>query len=331
MNQTNPIVCTIDLTRPGRNLGYLQVPHSVHRSAYGVIPVPVGSIVGAADGPNVFLMAGNHGDEYEGQVILSELLRTLDPGQVNGRITILPMANFPAAEAGLRTSPIDQVNMNRIFPGAPRGTPTLMIANYIEEVLMEGVDLFLDLHSGGSSFLCVPHGMTLRYDGDPHADMRRKVVDEIGVSCLLYGPPDPDEWYSTSAAHRKGAAGFTLELGGAGTVDPAIRRGAQAGLLRALAAVGAYTGPTTDDRLFEKTLEAEKEAMVFADEPGLYEPMVQAGTAVKAGQVAARVHFPETPGKPPLEVRFDEGGFVLARRQPARVIRGDSLFHMAVI
>ena len=32
------------------------------------------------------------------------------------------MANFPAAEAGLRTSPLDDGNLNRTFPGDPAGT-----------------------------------------------------------------------------------------------------------------------------------------------------------------------------------------------------------------
>lgn len=41
------------------------------------------------------------------------------------------MANYPAAQAGLRTSPLDGGNLNRSFPGDPRGTPTQVIADYI--------------------------------------------------------------------------------------------------------------------------------------------------------------------------------------------------------
>ena len=78
----SPVQCTVDLTIPGRNLGFLRVPHSVHRSAYGHIPVPIVSFVGPKPGPTVLLMSGNHGDEYEGQVILSDLIRTLDPTDV---------------------------------------------------------------------------------------------------------------------------------------------------------------------------------------------------------------------------------------------------------
>ena len=66
--------------------------------------------------PTVLLTAGVHGDEYEGQVTLTKLVKEITPDQVNGQIIIVPMTNFPAANAGLRTSPIDDLNLNREFP-----------------------------------------------------------------------------------------------------------------------------------------------------------------------------------------------------------------------
>ncbi len=77
-------------------------------------------------------MAGNHGDEYEGQVALGKLIRSLEAEEVCGRIIILPSADFPAAMAGMRTSPLDGGNLNRSFPGDPYGGPTAQIADYIE-------------------------------------------------------------------------------------------------------------------------------------------------------------------------------------------------------
>ena len=81
-------------------------PYSVHRSAYGWIPIPV-ACSQERRRPAVLLMAGNHGDEYEGQVALGKLIRSLEAEEVCGRIIILPSANFPAAMAGTRTSPLE--------------------------------------------------------------------------------------------------------------------------------------------------------------------------------------------------------------------------------
>ena len=102
MNKTNEsrITSEVDFTREGKHHGFLRLPHSVHRSAYGWIPIPVTSVKNG-EGPRMLLMAGNHGDEYEGQVALAKLTRGLDPGAVRGQVIILPMANFPAAKAGL--------------------------------------------------------------------------------------------------------------------------------------------------------------------------------------------------------------------------------------
>src|SRR5215470_8203715 len=100
----------IDLDASGKQTGFLRLPYSVHRSAYGWIPIPIAQISnsgGNGNGPKILLMAGNHGDELEGQVALGRLIRELDPGEVHGRLTILPSANFPAAMAGSRTSPLD--------------------------------------------------------------------------------------------------------------------------------------------------------------------------------------------------------------------------------
>jgi hypothetical protein len=50
------IVSEIDLEADGRHVGYLRLPHSVHRSAYGFIPIPIASVRNG-EGPVVLLMA----------------------------------------------------------------------------------------------------------------------------------------------------------------------------------------------------------------------------------------------------------------------------------
>ena len=84
----------------------------------------------------------------------------MKPEEIQGRVIIVPMANFPAAKAGLRTSPIDEQNLNRIYPGDPDGSPSFMIAHYIESQLFSIADYSLDLHTGGSSLHYVPSVVT---------------------------------------------------------------------------------------------------------------------------------------------------------------------------
>ncbi len=54
-----------------------------------------------------------------------------------------------------------------------------------------------------------------------------------------------------------------------------------------------------------------------------------ADTTVAVGTPAARIHIPETPWLPPIEIAFKAAGIVMCKRVPARTKRGDCLFHLA--
>jgi predicted deacylase len=327
----SPIASEVDVSADGKQLGYLRLPHSVHRSAYGWLPIPIASIRNG-EGPRVVLMAGNHGDEYEGQVILSKLIRELDPGDLRGGLVILPMANYPAAEAGLRTSPIDDGNLNRSFPGEPHGTPTRAIAHYIESVLLGDADYLIDLHSGGSSLDYLPAMLTSWEEGDPDNARRKALLEAFGLPHALLLDRDVEATYSSSAAARFFNDTATTEIGGAGRVTPAYLALAERGLLRALAATGVYRGAVEAERepLPTRYLEVRPEHYVHAPEGGIFEPLAELGDQVEAGQAAALIHHPQTPGRAPTPVGFGAEGLVLCKRVPALTMRGDCLFHLAV-
>ena len=131
---------------------------------------------------------------------------------------ILPMANYPAAHAGRRTSPVDGGNLNRSFPGDPHGTMTQMIAHLIEEVLLDGVKLLIDLHSGGSSLLYLPSTQVkLRPDGTLHP-REREIVAAYGAPYNHVEMPIPKETdNNSSGAAQRNSALFM-------SADPSCRR-----------------------------------------------------------------------------------------------------------
>ena len=158
MTRKSRITSEISFERDGKQQSFLRLPHSIHRSAYGWIAIPI-IVIKNGTGPTVLLTAGNHGDEYEGQLALMKLCRELEPQDVRGRIIMLPATNYPAVIAGLRTSPIDDLNLNRVFPGDADGRPTEAIAHYIESELLSIADFAIDLHSGGSSLMYLPSSL----------------------------------------------------------------------------------------------------------------------------------------------------------------------------
>ena len=77
------IIPEVDFDKDGVQNGYLRLFHSTHASAYGFIPIPIVVIRNGEARPR-FFMSGNHGDEYEGQVALCNLAKSLDPADITG-------------------------------------------------------------------------------------------------------------------------------------------------------------------------------------------------------------------------------------------------------
>ncbi len=320
----------IDYEADGKQVGRLALPWSVTRSAYGVIPIPV-AVIKNGSGPTVLLMAGNHGDEWEGQIALGKLIRSLEPEQVSGRIIILPSANLPAARAGKRVSPLDDANLNRVFPADPTHGPTHQIAHYIEHHLMAMADVFVDLHSGGGSLDYVPFVATAM-TGDPAKDRR-------GYELMrAFGGPYGQVWDAGSglgstagaAALRHGCIEIGGEFGGRAVVDPnhlaLVERGVRNLLAQMAMLPGVAVEPSGPMRLMSSGAD---DHYIFAPDYGVFVPAAGLGDTVAAGDLAGEVHAIEHPERAPIPVRFRGAGLVICVRAIGRVEPGDCLGHLA--
>ena len=115
-----------------------------------IIRLPVMIVRGNSNGPTMTVLGGVHGDEYEGPFAIRELFKKLDPASLNGTFIGLPQSNPPATEAGTRISPIDNLNLARLFPGNKAGTITEKLAYFISTQLIDNSDFLIDLHSSGT-------------------------------------------------------------------------------------------------------------------------------------------------------------------------------------
>lgn len=322
------ITSEVDFNLAGKHSGYLRLSHSVSRSAYGWIPVPVVSIK-QGQGPKVVVMAGNHGDEYEGQIIISQLIAAFQASDVQGQLIMLPMANFPAAQAGQRTSPLDQLNMNRIFPGNSLGSTTEVMANYIETVLLAEADYFIDIHSGGGSLEYLPLAMANIEGSTAHQQKLKGMLESLSLPYTLLFDEDDQGWFATSAAYRQGACAVTVELGGAGRVTRSYREKFEQALKRFLVEIGllnkAFDSPSAAATQYVESLAGH---LVYAYSDGLFEAQVTLGETVEKGQLLARIYQPATPQAEVTSVYANTAGVVVCQRAMAQTQRGDCLFEL---
>ena len=322
--------CEIDLDADGKQHGYIRISFSSHRSAYGWLPVPVMSIRNGP-GPTALLVGGNHGDEYEGISIISELYQRLEPGDLTGGILFLPCANAPAVYAGRRTSPLDysgEGNLNRLFPGDPYGSPTSMIAWIIVNELVPRADAVFDLHSAGSSIDHWPSSK-IRLLGDVDKDAMQMDFLRLFAAPLGIVGDRVHETTLSGEVSPKGVPYLSTELGGGGKIRPWIRDLGYFGMLRCLKRLGALRQEfVTVEVQRETRLVAmqQEENYVFARSAGMFEPRVKLGDDVEDGQFAGYVRSLHEPWKTPEALHFRRGGVVFCKRTPALCEIGDTLF-----
>ncbi|WP_439578774.1 succinylglutamate desuccinylase/aspartoacylase family protein [Elioraea sp.] len=330
MSAKSRIRCDLDLDdrTPGRRLGRLSIPHSRHESGYGVIPVPI-AVLNGGEGPSVLLTAGNHGDEYEGQAVLRDLIRELDPTRLKGRLIVLPALNLPAVLAGRRDSPLDGGNLNRLFPGDPNGGPTSMIAHFVDTELLPRVSWALDFHSGGSSMEYLPCAM-VRAANDPALAVTLKAAMlAMRLPLGLTVQATQDTRTLPAAGLARGVAHVACEIGGGGSLTPssaAAAEGALYGLLCHAGVLELDTPSAPPPRLMNV---AGADHFLFATARGLFVPEVALGQTVTAGQRAGRILSIEEPERPPIALHFARAGLVVCRRVPAQVAPGDCVAHVA--
>lgn len=327
-----PITTRIDFEKDGKQVGHLRLPHSSNISAYGWIGIPI-AVIKNGTGPTVMVSAGIHGDEYEGQIVLGELIRGLDAGRIQGRLIVLPSVNTPAAVSGDRCSPIDGLNLNRCFPGDPDGSPTEQLAHYVEAVLLPMVDNALDFHCGGKTLDYLPSALMRPVGGEAMVAKKRAALEAFGARIGYIVSGIHGQGTYVAALDRAGIVGLGTELGGAGTVRPETMRATRIGLWNMLEHYGIieHRGPDADRGVKPRiTRVPGPECYLYAPCAGLLEPLFSLGDEVEAGQLAARIHDQKNPERAPAEVHWETGGLVICSRPILKVDLGDCLGHLAI-
>src|SRR6476469_4095926 len=113
---------------------------AIHEASSGArVALPeVVEVFGDRPGPTVALLGGVHGDELEGVLAARRVARRLDPGTLRGCVRIAAPAHPSAWAAVSRTSPVDGLNLARVFPGDPGGGPTEQVAAFLTARVIDG-------------------------------------------------------------------------------------------------------------------------------------------------------------------------------------------------
>lgn len=321
--EKSQIHSSIDWAKPGRQQGHLFIPYSYNLAGWANLMVPI-TMLHHGEGPTALVLAGNHGDEYPGQVAILRLCRELQLEQVRGRVILIPCLTIPASKAMTRLSPLDGKNFNRVFPGKADGTVSEMLAHYLTTVLFPLADLVIDIHTGGRTMDFVPCA-TMHLVSD--REQRRQMIagTEAWNSDLAFMYADiAGTGLLPVEAERQGKIVVTTEMGGGEIVLPSVHRLTQSGLRNVLVHFGVLKGEKVPRAKPARWVQAlDREDYRFAPESGIYEQLVDVGADVATGQPIGLIHFLERPEREPVVVTVNAAGVLIAARGPSLVVQGD--------
>ncbi len=189
------------------------------------------------EGPTVGLSGSIHGNENTGPQIIRELWERLKDEPFKGRLLLLPVANPHAFAVNKRYTPIDELNLNRQFPGSETGWYTDQLAAAIVREFLEKIDVHIDLHSG-----------TDRPTVDYVYILNHEPLSRSFGSRVLYRPTEGvggTTFTGTTkdvTVERRGIPSVVVEFGG-GIIDqtPYVRRGVE-GVINMLKTLGTLEG-----------------------------------------------------------------------------------------
>ncbi|MEO7761808.1 MAG: succinylglutamate desuccinylase/aspartoacylase family protein, partial [Casimicrobiaceae bacterium] len=183
----------------------------------------------------------------------------------------------------------------------------------------------------GSSLMYVPSALCRLFNDPARMEKSLELMRAFAapVSYVATSPQGEDRT-TAAAADRQGVVHMGTELAGGGTLTIPALRTAEQGLRRVLKKIGALADSVATESAPATRLLQIKDSdyYVYAPDAGLFEPVVELGAEVIAGQTAGYIHFHDTPWREPSAAVFKVAGTVLCKRIPCRTERGDCLFHL---
>jgi len=184
----------------------------------GVYRLPMWLINGKEEGPTLVVTGGVHAAEYASIAAALELGRSLGPANLRGSVIVVPVMNMPGfSTRSIYICPLDGRNLNRVFPGNPKGTASEQITDWVFRNVMKQAGYYVDLHGGDLIEALIPFTIIFK-SGNEHVDQTSLEMAQVFGIHYLVRSETAGSTYSTAAA--AGIPSILAESGGQGIWTP---------------------------------------------------------------------------------------------------------------
>ena len=278
--------------------------------------LPVSIVHGTQSGLVLCLFAAVHGDELNGIQSVRRVVDLVDPATMAGTLVAVPVVNLGGYARGSRYLP-DRRDLNRAFPGSPRGSAAARLANTLFDGIVRHCDALVDFHTGSFDRDNLP-----QVRADLRSPPSLELARGFGATVVLHSPGQ--EGMLRRAASDVGVAAATFEVGAPGVLQPAVIDVAVAAIERLMQRLGIRDTGVPLARVPQAVFYESR--WIRADTPGLLLSDVTLGEVVAKGQVLGRVIDPLHDRE--AEIRAPAAGHVLGMSQNRQVLPGFALFHL---
>ena len=271
------------------------------------------------------VVTGTHGDELEGQYVvykIAELMRRR-PECLNGIVDIYPALNPLGIDSIQRGVPAFDLDMNRIFPGNPRGSMVEKVAHDIYTDL-RGADMVIDIHSSNMFLRELPQVRISEQTADllvPYAKLLN--IDLIWVHQAA-------TVLESTLAHSLNSVGtpvLVAEMGVGMRINRSLCNQLFNGIMNLMYEMGIWTEPVDQSLIHEPILSVGNSVdFLNATTSGVFVPQAHNDrtTIVEAGQSIGQIISPLT-GEVLQEVHAPHKGILFTIRAYPIIYEGSLL------
>jgi uncharacterized protein len=312
--------------QPPFKLGGVEVPAGERRTVdlpmarlytHSEVPVPVHVVHGRQAGPTLFLSSTIHGDEINGVEIIRRLLRSRSLARLRGTLLAIPVVNPFGFIQRSRYLP-DRRDLNRSFPGSPKGSLASRLAYLFMEKIVSRCSHGIDIHTGSNFRSNLPHIRACLDDAETV-----RLAKAFGAPMVIHS--ELRDGSLRAAVADKGMPILLYEGGEALYFSPTAIRVGVRGVQNVMRAIGML--PRSRKKPGQEPVVVDKTSWVRASMSGIFDKRVALGSLVRKGSLLGVLSDPIGDGKE--EVRAPFPGVVIGQLNLPLAYEGDALINLA--
>jgi hypothetical protein len=281
------------------------------------VALPVEVVCGREPGPRLFVCAAIHGDEIGGVEIIRRVLSKKGLRRLRGALISVPVVNLYGFVGMSRYLP-DRRDLNRSFPGSPRGSLASRLAHVFLTEIVANATHGIDLHTGAVHRSNLPQIRACLDDPET-----ARLANAFGVPVVINA--NVRDGSLRQAVLEQNVPMLLYEGGEALRFDDAAIQAGTRGVIRVMRALGMLSGAVRSEG--RKPFVARSSVWLRAPASGILRGRAKLGVAVSPGDRLGVIADPLGAGEE--AVFADKPGVVIGRTELPLVNEGDALFHVA--